>query len=127
MRLRSRQKGIGWFGLLFVLGVLGLFAVVGVKCLPIYLNQMKLASTLNKVANDPGNANAEVSQLRSSMQRYWDIEDIIHVMPRDIKVKRSEQGRFLSYDYEARERLFYNIYIVIHFQDDVPLRTVQAF
>ena len=47
MRLRSRQKGIGWFGLLFVLGVLGLFAVVGVKCLPIYLNQMKLAATLN--------------------------------------------------------------------------------
>jgi hypothetical protein len=127
MRSYRRQKGIGWFGLLLVLAVFGLFAVVGVKCLPIYLNQMKLASTLNKVAGDPGNANADVAQLRNSMQRFWDIEDIIHLTPRDIKVKRSEQGRFLSYDYEARERLFYNIYIVIHFEDDVPLRNAQSF
>jgi hypothetical protein len=120
--LRSRQKGMGWFGLLFIFAVLGFFTVVGMKVLPLYLNQMKITSSVNKVAGDPSNANAEVGELRKSLQRYWDIESIDALTPRDIKVKRTEEGRFLSYDYEAREHLFYNIYVVIHFQADVPLR-----
>ena len=122
MGLRSRQQGIGWFGLLFVFAVLGFFTVVGMKVLPLYLNQMKIASSVSKVAGDASQADSEVGELRKSLQRYWDIESIDTLTPKDIKVKRTEQGRFLSYDYEAREHLFYNVYVVIHFQADVPLR-----
>lgn len=122
MGMRSRQRGMGWFSVLFVLAVLGFFAVVGVKMLPLYLNQMKIASSVKKVATDPAYAGAEVGQLRSAMQRYWDIESIETLTPRDIKVKRTEHGRFLSYDYEVREHLFYNVHVVLHFQDDVALR-----
>ena len=122
MRSRSRQKGIGWFNLLFLFFVLGVFSVVGVKSLPIYLNQMKIASSLSKVAMDPANANAEPAALRKALQRYWDIESIDSLTPSDIKIKRTEQGRFLSYDYEARTDLFYNISLLFHFQDDVALR-----
>jgi hypothetical protein len=126
MGMRSRQRGLGWFGLLFVLGVIAFTAIVVVKCLPIYLNQMKIASSVNKVASDPGNGRAEPQQLRSALQRYWDIEDINYLEPRDIKIKRTSSGRFLSYEYEARERLFYNISIVIDFAEDVPLKNVQG-
>ncbi len=79
MQMRSRQRGLGWFGLLLVLGLIAFFAIVGVKCLPIYLNQMKIASSVKKVASDPSNARAEVSELRNDLQRYWDIEDIAHL------------------------------------------------
>jgi hypothetical protein len=126
MRMRSHQRGLGWFGLLFVLGVIAFTAIVVVKCLPIYLNQMKVASSVNKVATDAGSGRAEPQQLRNALQRYWDIEDIKYLQPRDIKVKRTANGRFLSYEYEARERLFYNISIVIDFAEDVPLRNVQG-
>jgi hypothetical protein len=107
--MRSHQRGLGWFGLLFVLGIVAFTAIVVVKCLPIYLNQMKIASSVSKVASD-----------------FWDIEDIKYLQPRDIKVKRTANGRFLSYEYEARERLFYNISIVIDFAEDVPLKNVQG-
>ncbi|PXV71060.1 DUF4845 domain-containing protein [Sinimarinibacterium flocculans] len=126
MHMRSRQRGLGWFGLLFVLGVIAFTAIVVVKCLPIYLNQMKIASSINKVASDPSNGRAELHELRRDLQRFWDIEDINYLQPRDIKVKRTANGRFLSYEYEARERLFYNISIVIDFQDDVQLANVQS-
>ncbi len=126
MHMRSRQRGLGWFGLLFVLGVIAFTAIVVVKCLPIYLNQMKIASSINKVASDPDNGRAEIQELRRDLQRFWDIEDINYLQPRDIKVKRTANGRFLSYEYEARERLFYNISIVIDFQDDVQLANVQS-
>lgn len=126
MHMRSRQRGLGWFGLLFVLGVIAFTAIVVVKCLPIYLNQMKIASSVSKVASDPENGRAELHQLRRDLQRFWDIEDIKYLEPRDIKVKRTADGRFLSYEYEARERLFYNISIVIDFHDDVQLANVQS-
>ncbi|MDP9141485.1 MAG: DUF4845 domain-containing protein [Pseudomonadota bacterium] len=125
MKLRSRQQGLGWFGLLLVLGAIAFAAIIVVKCLPIYLNQMKIASSVSKVATDPDNGKAEVAQLRKNLQRFWDIEDINYLEPREINVKRTETGRFLSYEYEAREHLFYNISIVIDFADDVPLYNVQ--
>jgi hypothetical protein len=124
--MRSHQRGLGWFGLLFVLGIVAFTAIVVVKCLPIYLNQMKIASSVSKVASDPESGRAEPQHLRTALQRFWDIEDIKYLQPRDIKVKRTANGRFLSYEYEARERLFYNISIVIDFAEDVPLRNVQG-
>ncbi|SFF55273.1 protein of unknown function [Fontimonas thermophila] len=126
MHTRNRQRGLGWFGLLFVLAVVAFVAIVVVKCLPIYLNQMKIASSINKVAADPGNGQAEIGELRKDLQRYWDIEDIKYLEPRDVKIKRTQSGRFLSYEYEAREHLFYNISIVISFAGDVPLANLST-
>lgn len=126
MRLPKHQRGLGWFGLLLVLGTIGITAIVVVKCLPLYLNQMKLAKAVHQIADDPDLANSDPAALRNRMQRHWDIDDIILIEPKDIKVKRTDQGRFLSYDYEARTNLFYNIYLVIHFQDDVQMRNVNG-
>jgi hypothetical protein len=127
MQLRHRQQGLGWFGLLFILGVLAFVAIVGLKTLPIYLNQMKLQSALNKVASEPNMGGADPARgIRNSLQKYWDIDDINRIQPKDVKIKRTEQGRFLTYDYEAKERLFYNIYIVIHFAGDVRMSDVQS-
>lgn len=121
MNLRSRQLGLGWFGMLFVLGTIALVAIIVVKTLPIYMNQMKIASSVNKVASDPENGQLEVSQLRKNLARFWEIENIDYLDPKEVNVKRTEAGRFLSYEYEARESLFYNISIVLEFADDVPL------
>ena len=126
MQLRHRQKGLGWFGLLFIFGVIAFTAIVGAKCFPIYMNQFKLASTLNKVASDANSTDDGGAALRKELQRYWDIDDITHVYPKDIKLKRNERGRFMTYDYEAREKLFYNIYIVIHFQGEVQMSSASS-
>ncbi len=125
MNLRSRQLGLGWFGMLFVLGTIAFVAIVVGKTGPLYLNQMKVASSVNKVAMDPENGKTEIGQLRKDLQRYWDIEDIKYLTPKEINVKRTESGRFLSYEYEAREHLFYNISIVVDFADDVQLPNTQ--
>lgn len=125
MQLRHRQKGIGWFGLLFIFAVIAFVAIVGAKSFPIYMNQFKLQSTLNKVASGGDSGPDESGTgLRKELQRYWDIDDITYILPKDIKVKRNGEGRFLTYNYEARERLFYNIYIVIHFEGEVPMSNI---
>lgn len=119
--LPSRQRGLGWFGLLFVLGALGFAAIVVVKAAPLYLNQMKLARAVQRIVDDPENARAGAAEIHRSLQRSWDIDDIKHIEPREVKVARTPRGRVLRYDYEARVHLFYNISMVIEFRDEKPL------
>lgn len=126
MRSMRHQSGLGWFGLLLVLAIVGFVVLIVVKTLPIYLNQMKVGSAIHKTAADPENAAAEPRTIRSELQKYWDIDGIEYLSVPEVQVKRTEHGRFLSYDYEAREHLFYNISIVIEFADDVPLSDVRS-
>lgn len=120
MRLPQRQRGLGWLGLLFVFGIIALAATVTIRTLPLYLNQMKVNKAVKTVASDPGAA-ADGAALRSRLQRFWDIEDISGITPRDVQIRRNDRGRFLVYDYEVRTPLFYNISLVIRFRDEVPI------
>lgn len=120
----AHQAGLGLVGAVFVFGLIAFVAVVTIKTLPLYLNQMKLARAVQGVALDPELAGADAGALRERLQRRWDIEDIQTVTPNDVKVRRSEAGRSLVYDYEARTHLFYNAYLVLHFTGDVQLPAV---
>jgi hypothetical protein len=121
MNLRQRQRGIGWFGLLFVFGMIAFVVTIGLRCTPIYLNQMKIAKAIHNVANNRDLAGEENGQIYTSLSRYWDIDLIDNLAFKDVKINRTDRGKTLSYKYEARAPLFYNISIVIDFQDSVPM------
>ena len=125
MRNRQRQLGLGLWGLLFVLAIGGFAALVLIKCVPIYLNEMAVARAVHDVAskNTASDGEVDVNEIHNALQRRWDVDYINRIEPKEIKVVRDEHGLKLSYDYEAREHLFYNIYIVIHFAEDVPIRS----
>ncbi len=124
MNMRRQQRGLGFWGLLFVLAVGGFAALVLIKCVPIYINEMAVTRAVHDVAskNTASDGEVDVAAIRDSLQRRWDIDYINRIEPKDIKVVRDEHGLKLSYDYEAREHLFYNIFIVIHFAEDIPIR-----
>jgi hypothetical protein len=115
---RYRQRGIGWFGLLLLFGAIGFGALLTFEVLPVYLNQMKIARAVNAVAAD---SPSSVTEVRSALQRYWDIESIDELTPRDVKVVRASNGRRLVYAYEARRHLFANVSLVLEFEGDVPM------
>ncbi len=124
MNMRRQQRGLGFWGLLFVLAVGGFAALVLIKCVPIYINEMAVTRAVHDVAskNTASDGEVDVAAIRDSLQRRWDIDYINRIEPKDIKVVRDEHGLKLSYEYEAREHLFYNIFIVIHFAEDIPIR-----
>lgn len=123
MRLPNTQRGLGGIGLLFVFGLLALAAIIVIKCLPLYLNQMKVARVLKSVTEDSELSVADAMTIREHLQRRWDIEDIDLLKPSDVKFKRTDASRSMSYDYEARAHLFYNISVVVEFSDELPLRS----
>ncbi len=118
----ERQRGLGWFGMLFVFGTIAFLAILVIKVGPLYLNQGTVIKVVKGVADNPDYANASPQEIRSTLERRWDIDYINQLDDKDVKIKRSAKGRTLSYDYEARVNLFYNVFVVIHFKDDFPMK-----
>jgi len=121
-RIPHRQAGLSAISMLFVFGLIAFFATLVIKCLPLYLNQMKISRALTGLSEDPEVSASDAQNIRDHLGRRWIIESIDVLKPADVKIRRGEGARAMVYDYEARAHLFYNIDIVIHFQGDVPLR-----
>lgn len=118
----KRQRGLGWFGLTLVFGTIAFAAIVAIKLGPLFMNQMTVARVVKAVANDPDMATADAAKIRLALQRHWAIDYINYVDFKDIMIKRNEHGRYLEYDYEARVNLFYNVFVVVHFEGKDPMR-----
>jgi len=122
MRTLKRQQGLGWFGLLIMLMLAVFFATLAFHMMPLYLNEMSIKRAVKAVAADPGMAEATPRSIKFALEHYWDIDDIDIIRPEDVAVVATDDGRALSYDYEASTKLFYNISVVIEFSDQVPMR-----
>lgn len=120
--LPHRQRGLGMWGLMFVFLVIGFVALVTMKCLPIYLNQLKVETAVTAIADDSNYSKATPFEIRRALQRRWDIDDVKHLKTKDIKIQRTDNTRMLSYDYEVKVGLFANISIVIQFKDSKRVR-----
>ena len=122
MHLRHRQRGLGLWGWLFVLGVIGFVSMVTLKLVPIYLSEMSIARVVQATAKDPGNAGQPLGELRKAMRTRWDVEGITTLRVEDVKLVQSGAGgRALAYEYEARTELFYNISLVVSFSNKFPM------
>ena len=122
-RLPHRQQGLGMWGLMFVFLVIGFVALVTMKCMPIYLNQLKVDTAINAVADENMYAKSTPFEIRRALQRRWDIDDVKHLKTKDVKIQRADNTRVMSYDYEVKVALFANISIVIQFKDSKRIRT----
>lgn len=121
LNMRS-QRGSA-YSKLFTLVMLGAAVLVGLRVVPIYLNEVKVQSAIKGVASTPEarSANVSVGQLRSMLQRRWDVDDVRTLKVSDIKFVRSNEGRLMRYDYVAQTELFANWSLSIRFTNDIYL------
>lgn len=116
----SRNRQQGFIKPLFMFGCIAFVAIVGIKLFPLYSNQFKLAKVVSSQASE---GSIDPVQVRSGLQRRWDIDDITGILPKDILIERGENGGgVLKYDYEARTHLFYNVDLVLHFTGSEPVK-----
>jgi hypothetical protein len=75
--MRRLQSGVTFLGGLVLVLVIGGWVYVGIRLVPIYLNYMKVAGTLDKV-KDEFSANPSNSEfaIRKAVERHFDIESV---------------------------------------------------
>lgn len=123
--MRGRQRGMTFLGLLIVIVVVGGWVYAGIRVVPLYLENMKIASTLEKV-RDEYEANPGTSEfmIRKAIERHFDIEMVNAISHNDITIQRSGDKFDVTAAYEAVAPFAYNVSFLVSFDKtvEIPVR-----
>jgi len=117
---RGRQDGMTYLGMLMLLIVVAFFAVVAIKVLPIYLENFKVKSSLESLAQEAKSDPSSLSplELEKLLLNRLAVNDVDHVKKDDIKISKEGHKTVVVVNYEARVTLFDNLDLVARFPDN---------
>ena len=119
----AMQRGITLIGFVFVLIVLGFFAYLGMRIIPMYIEYFSVVKSIKHVASQPGIGTAGEHKIRDLLSREFDIGYVESIQDKDVKIKQMPGAVELSVDYEVRKHGASNIDLVGHFQKTVSSGT----
>lgn len=124
--MKTRQSGITLIGFLIMLLVLGFFAYMGMKLVPSYIEYFGVKKAMTQMASDGGSG--DLNELRRNLiyKMSFQYVDDATIKPQDITIERSNNATMLEVSYDKRIHFLYNIDFLLHFENAVPLRNVQA-
>jgi hypothetical protein len=106
-----------FIGLLCILALVGLIGYAGLRLVPLYLNYMKVARTLDAAAKEgKGGDNPDPGALRTSIERHWEIEDITGLDYKDVR------GVSLHVAYDDSAPYIANVSLAVHFDKTVKVQ-----
>jgi hypothetical protein len=118
---RNRQQGITLIGFLVVGAFIGLFVLAGIKLVPVYMEYAKIESTLEKVRDEYEGQKPSIEQVRSAIERRFDIESVTALTARDIQITRIEGGFEMRATYDGRTSYLGNLFLVAEFDTAVEV------
>lgn len=113
----KRQQGLTFISLVFVLGLIAFFVLLGLKIGPIYLDHNKVVSALAEVKKTPDIEEQSEAQIRDSLNKRFNINYVYDVTQDDITIIK--QGNYLkvAIEYEVVKPLVGNLSVLVEFND----------
>jgi hypothetical protein len=119
---RDRQGGMTMIGLLFILGMVGMFLYAGIRLLPLYLNYMKVTRSMDAAAGEFKSDSPDPGAVRRSLEKHWQIEDISGVDAKDVEVTKDESGMVMHVAYDDAAPYVANVFLSVHFDKTVKVQ-----
>ena len=119
--MKRTQGGMTLIGFVIVLGVIGLFAYVGMKLVPMYSEYYAVQQALKGLQQEPGIANRDPAKIRDLFFRRLYISYAENVKPANVRIERTDGGWLMSVDYEVRKPLLANLDVVGKFSTSEAL------
>jgi hypothetical protein len=117
-----RQSGMTFIGLLCILALLGLIGYAGLRLVPLYLNYMKVARSMDATAAELKSDNPDPGAIRRSLEKHWQIEDISTVEAKDVEIVKNEGGLSLHVAYDDAAPYIDNVSLSVHFDKTVKVQ-----
>lgn len=113
----KRQRGFSLFGWLFILIILGLLVIFGLRVFPMYMDYFTVVNIVEGLYADESTAKNSPRELREKLNKrfrtnnLWDLDskEVVH-LSRD-----RSRGVLMHIRYEVRSPLFYNLSIIANF------------
>lgn len=123
MRTRHQVKGITLIGFVMLLGVLGFFAYLAMRLVPMYVEYFGVLKAMEQLRQEPGAAQKTLPQIRAELSLKFNTQyvDETSVTPQSISLKREAGAATLRVAYEKRVPFIYNIDLVGKFDKSLNL------
>ena len=118
----DRQRGVSLTGLILVLAVLGLFAVLGIKIVPSYLEYRSVRDGMVRAKA----AGGSVVEMRQTFDKFAEINNVEAVRGRDLVISRDGASPEISFAYEKRIPLTEKATLVIDYDGTTDASGVVA-
>lgn len=117
-----RQRGMTFIGLLCILALVGLIGYAGLRLVPLYLNYMKVARSMDAAAAELKSDNPDPGAIRRSLEKHWQIEDISSVEAKEVEIVKNEGGVSLHVSYDDAAPYIDNVSLSVHFDKTVKMQ-----
>ncbi len=108
---RNSQRGISLSGLIFVVAIVGVIAVFGMRTVPSYLEYKAIKNSI-ALAKATGGS---VQEMRTSFDKNADVAYITTVAGRDLVFTRDSGQVEISFAYEKRLPIAGNVSLIIDY------------
>jgi hypothetical protein len=115
MTSRQRQRGLGFVGLLVLLIAIVFLAIIGMKLVPAYIEYFTIKKAVTGMAQRGELRGGSVADVRKAFDRRAAVDDITAISPADLEITKDGNEIVISFAYEKRIPLFYNISVLIDF------------
>ena len=120
--MRDRQQGMTFIGILVIIVVVGAWVYAGIRLVPIYLEFVRVASTLEKVRDEfSANPGSTEFMLRKAIERHFDIESVTVIDSNDIEIKKDGGSFTMRASYEDTVPLVSNVSFLLTFDKTVEV------
>lgn len=118
---RKNQKGMTFLGWLIVLALIGFFALLFIKIVPIYLENYTVKSVLESLHEEPLITQKTAREVKSIVMRRIDINGVYDLKAEHVTVKKSPGIMDVTIEYTVQKNMLGNLDILVKFADNTRL------
>jgi hypothetical protein len=119
---RRRQRGMTFIGLLCILVLVGTIGYAGLRLIPLYLNYMKVARSMDVTAVEFKGENPDQAGIRRSLEKHWQIEDISSVDAKEVEISKDDGVVTMHVAYDDAAPYISNVSLSVHFDKTVKVQ-----
>jgi hypothetical protein len=106
---------MGFAGVLALLVGIIFLAIIGMKMVPAYIEYFTIKKAVAAITQGGQLRNATVADVRKAFELRQAVDDFTSVGPKDLEITKDGNEIVISFAYEKRIPLFYNISVLIDF------------
>ncbi len=115
------QRGITLIGGLILAVVVALLGFAVMRLVPVYLEYQKVVGSLTQLESTYAAGGATEEDIRNTLQRRFDVEDISSLSVRDIAIQRRSGALEVTAEYTAIAPFVANISFLVEFHSTVSV------
>ena len=109
------QRGIGFFGLIFIFAVCAVVLLLGMKLIPVYLELFAVKKVIASMAQSEDVKSGTVTDIRKSFDRRAAIDNIQALVGTDLEITKDAGETVVTATWQHRVALFTGYTLLVDF------------